>query len=953
MSGFNFSPESFIGGLAVGWGSAYALYRARHRVSKLMGAASGQNQGDMSMRGTDSAYLTELVRYCQSNHLAGARANLTDLLVEPTFITAPSLAAPPDEEVVRDVFNVVPRIHDHPYLHANYNIETIRIEELDNGAESVAILGLPGSGRSTTLQAIALWALGQVDFTPPRDDVQERIEAEEAELKDDERKRRVAERQQVETMAKQSLAKTRGDDDDDEISTSRSTLLRGRVPILVNFNDIILRSRDYGRSVDPAEPIIRAAQHYVGPLTRRTMPRSLYERFEQGRTLLLLDGFDHLPPAERAAKLDWLRALRDIYPQTFIIVTGPATGYDGLVKAGLAPVFLRPMNDVSANRLVDRLTEHWPKIQGGRRAEAPAQALQDDAHNDIRARTAFDITIKTWGTFADPEKTHYDGWMRRVLSQFSSEDLDDALPRLTELAALQLDEGLITVKRLEERATGIAPAEDTPIKRDTGILTDPENRLDDAEDAPFAEDPFVDDDPFADTDDSDEDLDALFGDESDDNTESAPAAATTTSDDAADDDEPVEEEAEEAEPDSKLGREYARLLANLTKAGLLTHFRGDRYRFRYSGFTDYLASLALSDLSAEEKQEKAISPAWNGAFALAALHTDIDDIVALRIDAPSDVLHNNLLEMATWLSYASSRLEWRSTILKKLGNMFVAPTQYRVARERIAAALIGTRDPGVLRVFSLGVTHPNPHVRLLSVLGLGAIRAEANIPDITSLLDDPVDDVKLAAALALGAIGTEPALEEMIVAFTTPNERIQQAIAEAFAAIPSEGYPVLYDAAQHTDMSLRRAAVFGLRRINTTWAMTSVYRRMLEDDQWYVRSAAEIAFGEMNYGDSANGPHLYPPVENITWLRDWIASLGDVAQQTTTPDQFLPKAMQEANPELQELAAANIGQLAQVKDISLLYTALRHRDSRVREASHRALADLQAKTGQPLPAPVQ
>ena len=267
MSGFDFNTESFIAGLGVGWGTAFALYRARGRVSSVVRAATGQQsaQSEGGIRGVDGRYLTELVRFCQSNHLAGERAELADLLVEPTFILPPQLAKPPEEDIVGRVFDVVPRHHDLPYLHASYNIETIRIEELDNGADSIAILGLPGSGRTTTLQAIALWVLGQVDFVPPHDVVQERIEAEEAELKDDERKKRAAERSQAENMAKQRLAQARGNSEAEADGEQvYHTPLRGKVPLMVNFNDIILRSRDYGRSVDPAEPVIRAAQFGVG-----------------------------------------------------------------------------------------------------------------------------------------------------------------------------------------------------------------------------------------------------------------------------------------------------------------------------------------------------------------------------------------------------------------------------------------------------------------------------------------------------------------------------------------------------------------------------------------------------------------------------------------------------------------------------------------------------------------
>ena len=70
-------------------------------------------------------------------------------------------------------------------------------------------------------------------------------------------------------------------------------------------------------------------------------------------------------------------------------------------------------------------------------------------------------------------------------------------------------------------------------------------------------------------------------------------------------------------------------------------------------------------------------------------------------------------------------------------------------------------------------------------------------------------------------------------------------MAEAFADMPEEGYPTLYDAVTEEDFMLRRAAIFGLRRTRTTWALVAIYRAFLEDEQWYVRSAAQQAFQEM------------------------------------------------------------------------------------------------------------
>ncbi len=135
--------------------------------------------------------------------------------------------------------------------------------------------------------------------------------------------------------------------------------------------------------------------------------------------------------------------------------------------------------------------------------------------------------------------------------------------------------------------------------------------------------------------------------------------------------------------------------------------------------------------------------------------------------------------------------------------------------------------------------------------------------------------MQLAAGMALGAIGTEDALQAMIAALTSGAEQLRQAMAEALAAMPEEGYPTLYEAVTHEDFLLRRAAIFGLRRLRTTWALVAIYRAFLEDEQWYVRSAAQQAFQELTYGRTESLTSPYPKVEEIEWLQVWAARRGE------------------------------------------------------------------------------
>jgi HEAT repeat protein len=282
--------------------------------------------------------------------------------------------------------------------------------------------------------------------------------------------------------------------------------------------------------------------------------------------------------------------------------------------------------------------------------------------------------------------------------------------------------------------------------------------------------------------------------------------------------------------------------------------------------------------------------------------------------------------------------------------MLIVPSQYPATRERVAAALVSTRDKNTLFVFRQAVRKASPELRMLGALGIGALGQAEATSDLIPLLQDQNTDVQLAAGLALAAIGTDQAVEAMVEAFTQGSEQLRQAIAEALAAIPDEGYPILYDAIRDEDMMLRRAAVFGLRRIKTTWSLIAIYRAFLEDDQWYVRFAAQQAFQELQYGRD-DGPIGYPPAEAMTWLAHWAAKHGEKLPPGEGANHVLLKALQEGEPEIRALSAAALAQLGLATTIRPLYVALRDRQAEVRVAAHRALSDLQMQVGEPLPAP--
>jgi HEAT repeat protein len=899
--GFDF--QNFGLGLLTGWATGYGVYRARHLITRTVQSVSQQASSaqNYATQSADNRYINDLISMAESSHIAGRFAKLSDIIIEPRFIASPPLPMPADEDdVTHDVFHVVPLIHDFPYLHAPYNIETLSIDDLGTGERKLALLARPGSGRTTALLAIALKSLGHITFEAPSDKIQQRLEAEEAKLSDKQRAVRIQERLTIEQRAKERLAEERGvtfDAGNDPNSKSALPLFNRLMPVYVHLADVDPQNPEFSNDVDPAEPLVRAIQRQVGRITASTLPRKLYRRLSQGQVLLLVDGYDDLPEVDRVRQSAWLQALMTQYPDNFFIVAGPINGYGGLLRLGLTPVFLRPWMELDSHRAADKWAEAWPRISGTRRNQAarPDMAAVDLNKTNNRALSQFDFTLKIWANYAkDTEAVGFEGWLRSYLARHLPKDqsLGLILPQIAQAAALQLDEGYIIQKRLEEIMVGqvVAPIADTTVEPD-------EPNLDEGQSAKKAK---------------------------------------------------GKKKGEEEKEDSSA---QAKLLAILRRSGLLVRYTGGRHQFKHTFIAAYLASLTLKDADPRLLATKASLPAWKQAWAYAALHTSVEAAARARLNAPADILQDNILEIANWLPYASVDAPWRAPVLRQLATIMIMPAQYPLIRERATAALVCTRDANVAQIFSGAIRSKDAHIRRLACLGLGAIGDEQAIGQIEPLLQDKDETVQLAAGMALGGIGTETALTTLVEAFTEGSEQLRQAIAETLAATPDEGYPVLYDAIHDEEMMLRRAAVFGLRRVKTPWSLLSIYRAFLEDEQWYVRSAAQLAFQELQEG-VGHGPKAYPHAASLTWLANWAAKRGENIPPGEGANQVLLKALQEGETPIRMYAAATLGQLGVASTVKPLYSALRDKQADVREAAHRALAHLQLQIGQALPSPV-
>src|SRR5579859_1948593 len=877
----HFDFASFLIGFVVAAVLGYVLFRMRDRITSLRQAAESQAGATRKFitNSSEVRYYNDLLKTLGSYHVAGDVVDLAEIYVEPRFLRAYEPVDPESEKT--GVFHVIPVIPDLPTSYAPYNLETLSVHDLRAGETHLALLGLPGSGKSTALALIGLIATGQIGVESI-DVMSDEIYADETkDMSPVEREKFIQQRRETQQRAIEHLQQAKQRDTDKADTSHSMAAFDQLMPILVHLRDIDLLPESFGgqtaqpagdksadkaakpttKALDPAEPLVKAMQRRANPITASTLPRMVYNRLTAGTCLVLIDGYEELAPQERAEKLVWLREFLAIYPNNFVVVTGPAVGFDPLLNAGLTPIYLRVWNDADYSRFVNRFAAAWPTIAGTARKPAPApdEQIMRRVMTANRGRLPLDVLLKVWAAFSGDEQDvgrlgWYDAYIRRRLGTA------EIRPLLDRVAAEILDHQGAPVSR--DRIKELAAAD----RKVASNLDDTLNKL-------------------------------------------------------------------------------------LNQSRLMVNWPGNGYTFSHPLITAFLASETLGSADPATLSVALANPAWDEAFGFAAIKLPMTEAVTQRLGTSPDLLYSGLFSLVNWLPDGAPNAPWRAEVFKRLTAALLTPNQFPVIRERAMAALVASRDKNILFILRQALRSTDPEVRRLACVGLGALGETDAIKDLGPMLTDGTPDVQLAAGMALGAIGTEAALETMVGGLLEGDQTLRQAVAEALAAVPGEGHAILRDGVTSPDMLVRRAAVFGLSRIKAAWALSLLYRALLEDAEWFVRNAAEEAFRQAE-GLESEGALRQPEADALPWLISWTAKKGEGVPAGQNARQVLIRVLQEGEPPDRIAAAQTLANLGHVPALKPLYNALRDKDDQVRAAVYASLGTIQTRVGERFPAVV-
>ena len=161
---------------------------------------------------------------------------------------------------------------------------------------------------------------------------------------------------------------------------------------------------------------------------------------------------------------------------------------------------------------------------------------------------------------------------------------------------------------------------------------------------------------------------------------------------------------------------------------------------------------------------------------------------------------------------------------------------------------------------------------------------------------------------------------------------------------------MLRDAASMEDIPVKRAAVYGLGRINEVWANELLQQLHDEDEQWIVRNAAAETLEANSRPVDPRAPHQLTAPSETPWLIAYAGTLGLGISPGAPATDILTSALSSRNSEERLAALAYLKRTPSDAVIRELYAAVFGEDPELREAAFTALWEVGA-SGQKLPDP--
>ncbi len=779
------------------------------------------------------------LRRAQGMHLAAQLFALDEIIQEPSVIAPMQNVEPGMPPKFEDVVSqTLPYLPTWPEIAAVYQPQTLTLSQALAGNAHIVIIGQPGVGKTVSLAHLA------------------------------------------------SLAANRSE---------KLGALQGHVPFLVHVADLKLPIAD---PKDALTPLIEAASEHAPIFDIGKLPDFFKNTFKNGNALLLVDGFDEIPPESQLIISEYFKIVTQNYPQIRIITTGAPEYLDGLITIGFAPLALCTWSKPQIEKFMEQWGTLWSQTVA---MEAWTQTGPDMVDpillnvwlgTDNMHLTPLELTLKAWGAYAG------DSLGPHILAIIATH-IRRIAPANTPLAALETlgmqvmvnSQPMFDPRKARAWVKSFEPVEEKPEGETAEQQPEEENKQNTTPKKGKKNEKVV---------------------------------ATPTSG----------------------------LLGKMAASGLLISHPNNKMRFVHPVFAGYLAGHALAQYNAEDALLN--QPDWSGkylAMRYFAVQGDANKLVQSLLETSSLPLHRPLFAAARWLRDVPKNAPWRGRLLGTLATIMQTEGIPLSLRGQAMAAFAASNDSNAATLFRQFATSTSFELVHLAVLGSGTMRDVKAISVLENAMEAPSLSVRRAACMALVAIGTNESLEIVAQTLLSGDEDIRRAAGEALANDSNEGYSMLRDGITINDILLRRAVVYGLGRVQHPWAMDTLKKLQIEDEQWVVRNAATEVLDAKSHLGSLAPSKLRAPADT-PWLIEFAGKQGMGISPGVPATDILLLALKGDDPDARMAALPFLKYTPSEGVLTQLYSAMFKDDPELREAAYNTIWEI-GLSGVKLPHPSQ
>jgi len=338
---FNFDRLSFWIGVLVGsliWWLLNQLKKLLPEIKRFFKEQSDFNQRRRNY-GLEEEIRKEVLIRAQEAHLANRLFSLDEILITPRFLAPPPHIEPGSIHFPDDTQSqVLPYLPDWPELPSLYGSTTLSPQEVVQSNHNFAIISPPGYGKTTMLAYIT------------------------------------------------------------SIIARRSELVGetgNKLPLFLHIADFILAP---DKNTEPFEILLNAFRASYPDVTNSNLANFLYEALDSGRSIVLIDGLDEMPPDLLTQITGYLYSFHEQFPSSQIIVAASPDNLNGLPGLGFQVIPVAAWNHNQRLAFIDQWIENWTGVITPH-PEIDPLLLKNWLLYKIDLLSPLELTLKTWGAF--------------------------------------------------------------------------------------------------------------------------------------------------------------------------------------------------------------------------------------------------------------------------------------------------------------------------------------------------------------------------------------------------------------------------------------------------------------------------------------------------------------------------------------------------------------------------